>query len=244
MSDLEPMDEGELREEVERLHALLEGKSQYVDCCCPGCPRKIPEAWADGMCEPCADADCEHTGGARAVAAERDQARAQARRLEDESNEARRVAIVTERERDQARADLAKVVEERERLRGELAELNEHYAAMCAQVERLLPALHDRDRLRAVLAHTPENVAGVIASIENPKVGDAVWDGARILAALRARAGMETHDWGRDHPQHDVLCIDGSPPPAWSVVCDDVPDIVHARHDGHVCANPRPRLPR
>lgn len=59
-------------EHRDSLLALLEGKSQYVDCACPGCPRKVPEAWASGMCEPCAIEDCEHTDGAKAVAAERD----------------------------------------------------------------------------------------------------------------------------------------------------------------------------
>jgi hypothetical protein len=51
-------------------------------------------------------------------------------------------------------------------------------------------------RLRAVLAHTPENVAAVIASIEHPEAGprDVVWDGARILAVLRARAGLAVTD--------------------------------------------------
>jgi uncharacterized coiled-coil DUF342 family protein len=53
-------------------------------------------------------------------------------------------------------------------------------------------AKEERDRLRAVLAETPENVAAVIASIEHPEAGprDVVWDGARVLAALRAKAGL------------------------------------------------------
>lgn len=57
----------EMREEIERLHALLEGKTQYVDCICPGCPRKVPEAWASGMCQPCASEDCDHLESVRAA---------------------------------------------------------------------------------------------------------------------------------------------------------------------------------
>jgi hypothetical protein len=32
-------------------------------------------------------------------------------------------------------------------------------------------------------------------------------------------------------------------PPAWSVVCRDCPNIVHARDDGHVCVDPELRWP-
>jgi hypothetical protein len=58
--------------ERDRLNELLDAPP-YVDCICPGCPRKVPQAWTSGMCEPCALEDCEHTDGARAVAAERDE---------------------------------------------------------------------------------------------------------------------------------------------------------------------------
>jgi hypothetical protein len=66
---LEPITGDALEVENGRLRALLEGKSEYVDCICPGCPRKIPEAWASGMCQPCCEEDCEHTDGARAALA-------------------------------------------------------------------------------------------------------------------------------------------------------------------------------
>ncbi len=61
-----------LRARVEQLKAAMDS-SPRVDCVCPGCPRKVPQAWASAMCEPCAAEDCEHTDGARAVAAERDE---------------------------------------------------------------------------------------------------------------------------------------------------------------------------
>jgi hypothetical protein len=66
---LEPITGADLEAEVQRLHALLEGKSEYVDCICPGCPRKVPEAWASGMCQPCCEEDCEHSDGAKAALA-------------------------------------------------------------------------------------------------------------------------------------------------------------------------------
>lgn len=60
-----------LSAENERLRAALDAPP-YVDCICPGCPRKVPQAWVSGLCEPCAAEDCEHTDGAKAVAADRD----------------------------------------------------------------------------------------------------------------------------------------------------------------------------
>lgn len=72
-----------LVEENERLRAELDSPLQpYVDCVCTGCPRKVPQAWVSGMCSPCVDEDCEHTDGARAVAAERDRLEAEVERLE------------------------------------------------------------------------------------------------------------------------------------------------------------------
>ena len=59
----------ELEKDLAQVNALLDAPP-YVDCICPGCPRKVPHAWAAGMCGPCADEDCDHTDGARAVAAE------------------------------------------------------------------------------------------------------------------------------------------------------------------------------
>lgn len=135
-----------LEAEVAALRAAADAPP-YVDCICPGCPRKVPQAWASGMCEPCCAEDCEHTDGARAVAVERDELR--------ESNE-----------------------------------------RLCAQVERLLPALHERDRLRAALAETEENVQTIADVICN--AGDFAYRGAArgSLAALRARAGESppTHE--------------------------------------------------
>jgi len=32
-------------------------------------------------------------------------------------------------------------------------------------------------------------------------------------------------------------------PPHWSVVCRDVPDVVHSRDDGHACVDPVPTWP-
>ena len=67
---LERITGADLEAEVERLYALLEGKTQYVDCVCPGCPRKVPEVWASGMCQPCASEDCEHTEGTKDTCAQ------------------------------------------------------------------------------------------------------------------------------------------------------------------------------
>lgn len=69
MADVERMrvQLDELRVDSERLCAALDAPP-YVDCLCPGCPRKVPQAWVSGMCQPCGAEDCEHTDGARAVA--------------------------------------------------------------------------------------------------------------------------------------------------------------------------------
>jgi predicted nuclease with TOPRIM domain len=93
--------------------------------------------------------------------------------------------------------------EERERLFADLDQARAEVERLRAELERMRvnrdwwedaekAAAIEADRLRAVLAETPENVAAVIASIEHPERGlrDVVWDGARILAALRARAGV------------------------------------------------------
>ncbi len=83
-------------------------------------------------------------------------------------DEAREAEALVERDREMA-------IAENGRLHATLVEVKERYYAT-----------------EAALADTPENVAAVIASIEPPERGlrDVVWDGARILAALRARAGM------------------------------------------------------
>lgn len=59
-------------DEVQVIAFLRTIGSPHVDCICSGCPRKVPMLWMSGMCEPCAQEDCEHTDGAMAVAAERD----------------------------------------------------------------------------------------------------------------------------------------------------------------------------
>jgi hypothetical protein len=197
----EPMNEAELREEVERLHALLEGKTQYVDCVCPGCPRKVPEAWAAGMCSPCATEDCEHPEGARATAAELDVARAErdeALSQAGHADNARTMAIAhadrLESERDQARADLAQAVEDRERLRAAVEADRVRLA-----LERGVSAAYkiERDRLRAVLADVDGAVADYFRHVlggeaPTPEEGEmAVISMRKLLAALRARAGLE-----------------------------------------------------
>lgn len=70
----------EATNEAARLRKLLDAPP-YVDCLCGGCPRRVPQAWLDGMCESCADEDCEHTDGARAVQAERDELRVEVEQL-------------------------------------------------------------------------------------------------------------------------------------------------------------------
>jgi hypothetical protein len=113
------------------------------------------------------------------------------------------------RDRDQARADLAQAVEDRERLRGELAAAVQ--AAWWADAAHHAAA-DERDRLRAVLAETEENVEtwaeimcldfnrepepdGTIPTWQDVIDEDSAdeWRASarRILAALRARAGLE-----------------------------------------------------
>ncbi|MCA1824387.1 MAG: hypothetical protein LC640_09035 [Frankia sp.] len=174
---LEPLTHEEALDEILRLHALLEGKSQYVDCCCPGCPRKVPEAWAAGMCEPCAAEDCEHTDGARAVAAECDELRAEVEQLRAE-NEALGTALAAERDH---------LTEE----------------ALADAQARLTAVARENHRLAAVLAETEENVEAVARVLLEAVDGgawetwdkDAQWvamDEARaVLADRRARAKME-----------------------------------------------------
>lgn len=70
-----------VEKERDRFKELLDAPP-YVDCICCGCPRKVPQAWASGMCQPCANDDCEHTDGAKAVAEERDALAARVAQLE------------------------------------------------------------------------------------------------------------------------------------------------------------------
>jgi hypothetical protein len=52
----------EARSEIEALTRQLDAPP-YVDCTCPGCPRKVPQRWASGMCQACATEDCDHEEG-------------------------------------------------------------------------------------------------------------------------------------------------------------------------------------
>jgi hypothetical protein len=177
--------QGRLRAENETLRKLVDAPP-YVDCICPGCPRKVPQAWASGMCETCAVEDCEHTDGARGVAAERDQLAVlndnQAetiRRLEDESNDARRLREVMVNA-------MAYVVAQRDRLRVVVADTPENVEAMAKALAR--------------------------ACEEGPwREGDTVtWDNdcmvaAALLADQRARAGItDLEAAGVNHDQRDV----------------------------------------
>lgn len=81
--------------------------------------------------------------------------------------------------------DYADALEELERLRGELKE--ERDARPWSSVVSA-----ERDRLAAVLAETPDNVAALARVLES--IGGAfAWEqeARAILAALRARAGLE-----------------------------------------------------
>jgi len=83
--------DGELAEalaENARLTELLNAPP-YVDCICPGCPRKVPHAWASGLCQPCATEDCDHTDGARATAEALAEEQARSEKLWDERNRLR-----------------------------------------------------------------------------------------------------------------------------------------------------------
>lgn len=101
--------------EVEALRAAADAPP-YVDCICPGCPRKVPQAWASGMCEPCCAEDCEHTDGARAATVERDLLREKlaGARAEVEARRASEALLAASMKRADA---------EVERLRGVLAEV-------------------------------------------------------------------------------------------------------------------------
>jgi hypothetical protein len=82
-------------------------------------------------------------------------------------------------ELDQARADLAAAIEERDRLRGYLDNEMAQRAA----------CLVENDRLRAVLATTRETVEALVQSVGERYITEAAV--CTILAALRARAGLE-----------------------------------------------------
>lgn len=183
-----------LADEVEALRAAADAPP-YVDCICPGCPRKVPQAWASGMCEPCCAEDCEHTDGARAVAIERDLLREQLAGAEAEV-EARRASEAL------LAAALKRADAEVERVRGEhgamhrdfLAALNERdrYAARCSgQTDTVAAATVERDRLAAVLA----DVVKVLDAPDGHATWATLWEArenAQELAedALRARAGQ------------------------------------------------------
>jgi hypothetical protein len=101
-------DVARLEREVERLETTLaEAACDYVDCICPGCPRKVPRAWASGMCEPCAAVDCEHTDGAREVEAKARELAAEVTKWEEQHQVACEHWGAIEAERDRLRAVLA-----------------------------------------------------------------------------------------------------------------------------------------
>jgi len=181
VSDLEPLTPEQALQEITRLQALLEGKSSYVDCICPGCPRKIPEAWAAGMCETCAAEDCEHTDGAKATS----------ERLNEAEAELEQVAA----EGDQARADLAKAVEEREALRANLRLACDANDRLRAEVLTLRDqnerAWAERDRrASAVLNPTRDEVIDIAVSAGCGRLTSD--EAMAFVAALRARAGEPT----------------------------------------------------
>jgi seryl-tRNA synthetase len=166
------------------------------------------------------------------AAVERDEARAQVAQLERNLDEmgVTQNDLITEVER--LRREIDRMERDLERERGESTE---QYVDATNEVERLRARVAAAEGERDAAEAKCEDLAMRLRAVEAELVNVAIV--AQVAADLRARA------W-KDHPPHDLLCIDGAPPPAWSVVCDDVPDIVHARDDGHVCANPRPRVPR
>lgn len=164
----------------------------YVDCICPGCPRKVPQAWASGMCEPCANEDCEHTDGAKATAQE-------LREMADLND--KHAALIEEviRQRDDLRAQLAaseairRNADEREAAQAKvIREMQAQLAAATQRAERLEA---DLAALRAAVAVTPEVVerlARVIFEADHihSDGGHARWDRLAddYLALLRVDA--------------------------------------------------------
>lgn len=78
-----------LKAQLAELEAAFDN-SPVMDCVCTGCPRRVPQSWSPGMCQPCATEDCEHTDGAETTSAllaealeERDAARAEVAALRE-----------------------------------------------------------------------------------------------------------------------------------------------------------------
>jgi hypothetical protein len=76
-----------------------------------------------------------------------------------------------------------------------------------------------------------------------PDLQDAV--NANFNPAQCKQSGVRplpTREWLKAARQA-LTWAERGPPPDWSVVCRDVPDIVHCRDDGHPCADARMRWP-
>jgi hypothetical protein len=99
--------------------------------------------------------------------------------------------------------------------------------------------LEDNDRLRALIQPTE---ASNMPDLSKPMV--CIDCGMQIVATIGAAKADGWRVWvgGAACKRCDEFRVDI--PPAWSVVCDAVPATVHVRDVGHVCANPRPRVPR
>lgn len=145
----------------------------------------------------------------RAIIDEREAAYAKLATAEIECD---RLRAEVERRREQVAA-----IEERERLTSALEAENEglrrdsreHAERMDVANNRALDAEDERDRLRAVLATTAENIEAVERAWEQA-MGVTVSEyfrmpGTAVLAALRARAGVERVSCGEAHPQQDVF---------------------------------------
>lgn len=103
-----------LEAENKRLSELLDAPP-YVDCICAGCPRKVPQAWASGLCEPCAAEDCEHADGAKsriaALEAENRDLRAKLEAAEQLRETMDSAVVIYAKERDEAKTDNARLLE-------------------------------------------------------------------------------------------------------------------------------------
>lgn len=100
------------RAECERLREVNAGLEKlldeppYVDCICPGCARKVPHAWASGMCEECATENCEHGTWAENLREENARLRAALEPTDENVKEIASYAIATKRD---VRAVLASI---------------------------------------------------------------------------------------------------------------------------------------
>jgi len=177
--------EAKAREIADGFRAQLDSPLQpYVDCICPGCPRKVPQAWASGMCSPCVNEDCDHTDGARATAEERDTLLAL-----NETQLARVNELVVELAL--ARADLAKAVEEREALRAQLQRLG----LLLAKAPETLSRVDD-------VGDTMETaIVSLTAEVESVAVGPAGPPGKLGFRVLSGGPDRETKELLRVGPE-------------------------------------------